>query len=435
MSVPIEFNAASTVFANGVTTLSFSKANQTANSFWSGPAGSAGPPTFRKIVYADLANLNLTLGQFMAGSSGQLPVATDLLAGSGIILTKADGSITVSASINASNIGTVTSVGLTTSSLLFQIAPASPITNSGTFMLIPTNQSVNTIVAGPATGSSDGAATARYMVEDDMPRLFAGQIYIGSPTTNKTVRRDLVAGTGISIVTTNSSTTLSSTAASTVQTLAKFYASPATSSGLPSFRAIQTTDLPPLGSGQLYIGSAGTAMVSSLSAGAGIEITPGMGTLTIAATGGGGGGATRLSELIDVKVPFSKTVGLETGDSLVYDKERDTWLNYPTPILGVIHAHLVCFPPGKRRKRNELPFCEAVDKQLYRVTFVEIADKYTAYPVTLTVEQAGGWFVGVIYESRTSTSFDFEVLNNAAAAPERLPIVSIIIMNPQKQLF
>jgi hypothetical protein len=62
-----------------------------------------------------------------------------------------------------------------------------------------------------------------------------------------------------------------------------FFAAPALTAGTPSFRTMQATDLPTLMSGQLFIGNAGTAVASSLSAGFGITITPGPGSLAVSA--------------------------------------------------------------------------------------------------------------------------------------------------------
>lgn len=311
LAVPTgEFTISNSPLINGGGTLTIGKANQDGNTFWAGAAdGSPSTqPTFRKLVYKDLSNLNLTLGQVVAGiTSGGDPVATSFVAGSGIVLTQVDGSITISASINASNIGTVTSVGLSGPSSLFNVSP-SVITTSGVFDVTFVNQAGNTLFAGPANGTA-GEPTMRAMVLLDMPRLYGNQIYIGDPLTDTTIVSNLTAGNGISITTTAGVTTMANTmtvglelpssvfsvagspvtslggtlnASFAVQSARRFFAAPATSSGTPSFRLMAATDLPALGDGQIYIGMSGTAVVSSLSAGTGITITPGPGTLTVA---------------------------------------------------------------------------------------------------------------------------------------------------------
>jgi hypothetical protein len=289
-------------------TLVVTKAVQNGNTFWAGAAnGTNGlQPTFRTLVYKDFDSLNLTLGQFIGGVSSGSPIATDLLAGSGIILTKIDGAITVSASINASNIGTVTSVALALPASLFSVS-GSPVTVSGTLTGSLVSQAANTIFAAP--NGTAGIPDFRSLVLQDMPNLLANQMYIGNPTTNMTSVSILIAGNAISIVTSGGTTTISSTmsvalslptsvfsvsgspvtnmgtlAATFISQAARtFFAAPAMSSGTPSFRTIALTDLPALGSGQLYIGSMGVPVVSSLSAGTGITITPGPGTLTVSA--------------------------------------------------------------------------------------------------------------------------------------------------------
>lgn len=298
-------------------TLVLQKQPQAGNTFWAGAAnGTNGlEPEFRTLVAKDFTSLNLTLGQFLAGinASGGDPVPTDILAGTGIVLTKVDGSITISASINASNIGTVTSVGLALPNSVFDVTN-SPVTVSGTLTGSFVNQSGSTVFASPLGGGS-GQPAFRSLATSDLPQLSGNQIFIGNATTNTTSISTLVAGNAISIVTAPSSggggyeTTISSTMSVglslpasvfnvtnspvtsngtltgtfNTQPARTFFAAPALTAGIPSFRFIQATDLPTLMSGQLFIGNAGTAVASSLSAGSGITITPGPGTLTVSA--------------------------------------------------------------------------------------------------------------------------------------------------------
>lgn len=288
-------------------TLVVNKTVQNGNTFWAGAAdGTNGvQPAFRKIVYKDLANLNLTLAQLIGGGNTSDPVPTTLMAGSGIIINVTEGAITISASINASNIGTVTSVGLALPGSVFSVSN-SPVVMTGTLTGSFVNQAANTVFAGPTLGSP-AAPGFRGLVLADLPHLHGGQMYIGDPLTNLTSITNLTAGNAISIITAGSITTISSTVSVDLalpvsvfsvtgnpvtnsgtltatfisQAARTFFAAPAVSAGTPSFRTMTYTDLPPLMSGQLYIGQVGTAVASSLSAGTGITISTGPGTITI----------------------------------------------------------------------------------------------------------------------------------------------------------
>lgn len=127
LTAPAEFSVAgSPVTSSGI--LALTKANQNANSVYAGPvSGGAAAPTFRPLVTADLP----------AGVGSVSSVAQTITAGA-----------LFSASISGS-----------------------PITTSGTLgiTLNFATQSPNTFIAGPASGSSPGAVTARAMVPADLP--------------------------------------------------------------------------------------------------------------------------------------------------------------------------------------------------------------------------------------------------------------------------
>lgn len=293
-------------------TLVITKQVQSPNMGWFGPAlanASAAAPTFRRMVPADHINLNLTLGQFLGGTTGLggLPVPTDIIAGSGIIINKTNGGVTISASINASNIGTVTSISISTPGTLFTVSPTT-ITTSGTFTLVPNVQAANRILASP--NGASGYPTIRSMVLADLPVLGVDQIYIGDGSALTSIST-LNAGGAISIVNAANVLTISTTfsvglalpgsvfsiAGSPVtttgtltgvfvfQTPNTIFAGPATgpAGDVPTFRSMVLADLPALGDGQMYIGSSGTGVpvAGTIAAGAGIIVTPGDGTLTI----------------------------------------------------------------------------------------------------------------------------------------------------------
>ncbi len=292
--------------ATGGGTLAISKVDQSDNTFWGSPLdGSLGQPTFRKHVFKDFNNLNLTDGQLLGGTTGGDAVPTDILAGSGIVLTKLAGSVTISASLNASNIGTVTNVCITAPGTLFTFSPPC-INTSGTFAFVPLVQQAHKFFAAP--DAVNGFPGMRYITLGDLPHLYANQMYLGDPVSGNTSITNLTAGNAISIVTAGGTTTIASTFSvgldlptsvfnttiplvtntgtlTTVfktQTAKTFFAGP-TSGGaaVPAFRPIGLPDLPALGDGQLYIGNGGTPVATTLSAGTAVTITPGMGSLTV----------------------------------------------------------------------------------------------------------------------------------------------------------
>jgi hypothetical protein len=130
--------------------------------------------------------------------------------------------------------GTVTSVALSMPPEF--LVAGSPITMAGTFTVSLATQAAGTVFAGPATGAA-AAPTFRTLLPTDIPGLPASQITSGvlSPT---------FGGTGVN----------GSAAAD----------------------------------GTLLIGNGAGFTLASLTAGSGITITPGAGTITIAASGGGG---------------------------------------------------------------------------------------------------------------------------------------------------
>ncbi|MBX9637689.1 MAG: hypothetical protein K2Q45_09090 [Nitrosomonas sp.] len=294
-------------------TLSVLKMPQAKNTFWAGPtSGVDDAPNFRTITLSDFAPLNLTNGQILVGSNNSNPVAANLIAGSGIVITNNAGSITISATTNVTLLGTVTSVDLTVPSALLQIA-GGPVTSAGTFNVTLAPQIGNRVFASPVNGST-GTPEFRLLDLADMPSLSTNQFYLGSLSGVPMVST-LVAGPNMLITTTggitnittlavtksvglaiggplftvtNSLVTVMGTLTATLnnQTANTFFAAPNGVNGQPVFRNITVNDLPSLADGQLYIGSGGVPTVSTLAAGTGITITPGMGTLTITGTAG-----------------------------------------------------------------------------------------------------------------------------------------------------
>jgi hypothetical protein len=295
--------------ANGV--IAITKRTQVKNTVWAGPvSGADAAPTFRNLNVADLDGLGMLNGQLIIGSTGAAPVIGTISAGANIAVSNTPGGILISSSINGSAIGTVSSVALTAPASVFNVS-GSPITDMGTLALSFQTQVAQTFFAGPASGGPL-VPTFRAMTTQDLPALATNQIYIGNATG--TSISTLTAGAGIGIATAGGVTTVSSSALVSSVALAMsgplysisgspittsgtlnatlltqvqktFFAGPASGAdATPTFRNIALDDLPALSNGQIYIGQGGVPVASGLSAGTGIQITPGPGTITISNT-------------------------------------------------------------------------------------------------------------------------------------------------------
>ncbi len=304
---------------------------QTANLIFAGPGtGVAAVPTFRSMVVADLPTL--TNGQFYIGQDGNGATVSSLVAGSGIAVSNTGGTTTISTAI---------SVGLSLPSI-FSVS-GSPVTTTGTLTGTLATQTANRIFAGPSSG---GAATPtfRALALADLPTLTNGQIYIGN--AGVATATSLSAGTGITItpgpgtltITNSLGGTVTSVALSlpsifsvsgspvtasgtltgtlTTQTANRFFAGPTTGvAATPTFRAMVVADLPALSNGQVYVGNAGVATATTLTAGTGISITNGAGSITIAntATGTVSSVALSLPSIFSVTGSPVTTSGTLTG--------------------------------------------------------------------------------------------------------------------------
>jgi hypothetical protein len=141
LTMPAEFSVSgSPVTSSG--TFAVTKANESANTVYAGPAtGAAAAPTFRALVAADITGL--------AGSVSSVTLAVS----AGTLFT---------ASVTGTN----------------------PITTTGTFTLNLNfaNMSANTFIAGPSSGSA-AAPTARLITAADLPALNA-MSFSATPTFN-----------------------------------------------------------------------------------------------------------------------------------------------------------------------------------------------------------------------------------------------------------
>jgi hypothetical protein len=331
LSLPAIFSVSgSPITTSG--TLTATLASQTANQFFAAPNGSAGAPAFRAIVAADIPTLNqnttgsagsvtnsfvvradsgTTEGTDIYTFNGSAAKNINVIAGTGITITKAAGQWTIAAPGGS---GTVTSVAMTVPTGL--TISGSPITTSGTLALtftagysIPTTASQTNwdsafserrqwdggstnLVA--ATGrTSLGATTVgsnlftltnpsaitflRVNADNTVSALDAATFRsaIGAGTSSTTGTVTSVSGTGTvsgltltGTVTTSGSLTLGGTLAVTAsnfasQTANTFLAAPNAAAGVPTFRTILSTDIPTLdaskiGAGQLTVQRGGT---------------------------------------------------------------------------------------------------------------------------------------------------------------------------------
>jgi hypothetical protein len=262
-------------------------ASKTANFVLAAPNGSAGVPTFRAIVAADVPTLNQNTSGTAAGLSTTLAVGSG---GTGVTTTPANGALLIG---NGSG---YTSSTLTAGSNI-------TITNASGSITIAASGGGGggvTSVTGTAPVASSGGAT---------PDISLNAAYGDTlnPYASKTANFVLAAPDG--------------------------------TAGVPTFRAIVAADIPTLNqntsgtaaglSTTLAVASGGTGLTSTpangaldigngtgftrttLTAGSGISITNASGAITIASTGGGGG-VTSFDTSLSGLTPSTASTGAVT---------------------------------------------------------------------------------------------------------------------------
>lgn len=234
-------------------------ASKTANYVLAAPDGTAGVPTFRAVVTADIPTLN----QNTTGTAGS--VANALTIGTGLS----------GASYNGSAAVTINNTGVTSLTGTASQVDVSASTGSVTLSL-PATINVNTTgtaanVTGVVAVLNGGTGQTSYT---------DGQLLIGNSTGNTLTKSTLTAGTGISITNGAGSITIDATNAGAVtsvtgtspvvssggatpnislasgygdtqnpyasKTANYFLAAPNGTAGVPTFRAVVAADIPTL---------------------------------------------------------------------------------------------------------------------------------------------------------------------------------------------
>lgn len=180
LSLPAMFSVTgSPVTSSG--TLTASLASQTANYVFIAPNGTAGAPTFRALVAADLPSLTGTYLGLSAGGtvSGNTTFSGTVALGSSATATTPstlDNTTKVATTAYVQNQGyltqAVTSVGLSLPNI-FTVS-GSPVTLTGTLSASLASQTTNTVFAAP--NGSTGAPTFRSLVAADIPTLTAAKV-------------------------------------------------------------------------------------------------------------------------------------------------------------------------------------------------------------------------------------------------------------------
>ena len=156
-------------------TLAVTLASETANTFHAAPNGSAGAPTFRLIVAADLPS-SITSSTSGTAAKATAAATTPTLCSTGQAPTGITANFNATGCAAIGSLGTVTSVGLTLPSVF--AVTGSPVTTSGTLAAsFATGQTANEFLATP--NGSSGAVGLRAIVAADLPSS------ITSTTTGK----------------------------------------------------------------------------------------------------------------------------------------------------------------------------------------------------------------------------------------------------------
>jgi len=241
----------------------------------------------------------LTDGQLLIGSTGVAPVAANITAGSNISISNTAGGITIAATGGSGTVTSISGSGGTTNLTL----TGGPITTTGTLTL-----------GGILNAANGGTGNSSYAV---------GDLLYANTTTTLAKLPDVAAGSflrsgGVGVAPNWSTVTIPNTVS-------------ANRLLVTNANAIVTTNA--LTNGQLLIGSTGASpLLGTLTAGAGITITNGAGSITIATNGTGPSfkGQTNGTATVSTTLPASPGVAfhaytipantlITAGDSIVFE--------------------------------------------------------------------------------------------------------------------
>lgn len=228
---------------------------------------------------------SLSDGQIIIGKTNDLPAAANLTAGTGISITNGNNSITITNTAPSTvTPAAMTRVDDTNVTLTLGGTPATSLLQAVSLTL---GWSGQLAVSRGGTGASTVGASGTLAQSDGTKYTFTTATYPSTATSTGTMLRangtNWLASTSTFADTYAASSLLYSNGANTVTGLAT--ANSATlvtsSTGVPSWTSSMTN-------GQLLIGSTGaTPVLANLTAGSGISISNGAGSITISGVGGG----------------------------------------------------------------------------------------------------------------------------------------------------
>ena len=302
----------------------------TGMSFTGGPVTSSGTLTLAGTLDVDnggTGQTSYTDGQLLIGNStGNTLAKSTLTAGAGVTITNGSGSITISATGSG---GTVTSVdvsggttGLTTS--------GGPVTGAGTITLAGTlalaNGGTGQTSAQSAINSLAGAVTSGQYLRGNGTNVVMSAIQAGDvPTLNQNTTGTASNVTGVVAIANGGTGQTTQQAAlnalSGTQTSGYYLRSNGTDVSMSALAAADLSGTVAVANGgtgqtsytdgQLLIGNStgNTLSKATITAGAGISVTNGNGSITIAATGGTGDVVGPASATDEALVRFDLTTG------------------------------------------------------------------------------------------------------------------------------
>lgn len=139
--------------------------NNGIGTFSTSPAGNVSWVPILATPTATLAGFN---PGSVAGNPSSLSNGDIWYNSSGNVLNARINGATVSLGSGGGGSGTVTSVTFTGDGIVDSATPSTPVTTSGSVVATPINQSANTVLAGPTTGSA-AAPSFRALVPADLP--------------------------------------------------------------------------------------------------------------------------------------------------------------------------------------------------------------------------------------------------------------------------